>query len=89
MLRMSSLPRERIAVTNVCVGNHRGEPVYIHTFILNGEDMSKPPLVIVHGYGGSGALFYRVFEPLARHFRVYLFDVIGMGGSSRPDNFFP
>ena len=44
----------------------------------------KPILVLVHGFGGSAALFYRVMKGLAEHFYVIMFDIIGMGASSRP-----
>jgi len=39
----------------------------------------------VHGYGGSGALMYRLFKLLMPHFYVIAIDLIGMGSSSRPD----
>jgi pimeloyl-ACP methyl ester carboxylesterase len=31
-------------------------------------DDSKPKLVMIHGYGGSGALLYRLFRHLKAHF---------------------
>ena len=44
------------------------------------------PLVLVHGvYAGASSYEYRrVFDLLARDFRVYAFDLIGFGRSSRP-----
>jgi len=39
--------------------------------------------VLVHGYGGSGILFYKIIKDLAVHFHVILIDIIGMGSSSR------
>lgn len=48
-------------------------------------DQSKPPLVLVHGFGGSGALYYKVLKGLAVNFYVIVIDIIGMGSSSRPD----
>ena len=47
-------------------------------------DASLPPLLFLHGYGGSGLLLYKLFKPLAAHFRAYFIDLIGMGSSSRP-----
>jgi pimeloyl-ACP methyl ester carboxylesterase len=44
-------------------------------------------LVFVHGYAASGALFYRTYQHLKEHFCVLMIDMIGMGGSSRPENF--
>jgi pimeloyl-ACP methyl ester carboxylesterase len=40
--------------------------------------------VLVHGYGGSGVIFYKMMKSLSDYFHLILIDVIGMGGSSRP-----
>ena len=45
----------------------------------------KPTVVIIHGYGGSGMIFYKMFKQLSEHFHVYLIDLLGMGRSSRPE----
>jgi pimeloyl-ACP methyl ester carboxylesterase len=50
-------------------------------------DQSKPILVLVHGFGGSGALFYQIFKYLINYFNLILIDIIGMGSSSRPTDF--
>ena len=47
-------------------------------------DESKPKMVLVHGYGGSGALLYRIFKHLITEFHIFAIDLIGMGSSSRP-----
>ncbi|MFO0117935.1 MAG: alpha/beta fold hydrolase [bacterium] len=54
---------------------------YVHTIKVG--DKNKPTLVLVHGFAGSGALFYRVMKGLAEHFYLVMFDIIGMGCSSR------
>ena len=41
----------------------------------------------MHGFGSSSALYYRMIGRLQNKFRVVLVDIIGMGGSSRPDNY--
>jgi pimeloyl-ACP methyl ester carboxylesterase len=38
----------------------------------------------VHGYGGSGVIFYKIIRALAEKFHLILIDIIGMGSSSRP-----
>lgn len=66
------------------------EPICLQTIIC-GEDAQsfrrngsqKPVLVIMHGYGGSGSVFYNVLEYLTPHFCVIFVDLTGMGGSSR------
>jgi pimeloyl-ACP methyl ester carboxylesterase len=40
--------------------------------------------VLVHGYGGSGVLLYRIFKELSQHFNLIAIDLLGMGSSSRP-----
>lgn len=40
--------------------------------------------MLIHGYGGSGLIFYKIIKPLADKFNLYLVDIIGMGSSSRP-----
>lgn len=42
-------------------------------------------LVVIHGYGGSGMIFYKMFRELSEHFHVYFIDLLGMGRSSRGD----
>ena len=59
--------------------------MYVSTIFAGNRAEGKPVLVLVHGYGGSAALFYRVFKRLTEHFYVIAFDIIGMGASSRPD----
>jgi pimeloyl-ACP methyl ester carboxylesterase len=45
-------------------------------------------MVWIHGYAASGALFYKLMSTLSKMFRIYFIDIVGMGGSSRPDNFY-
>lgn len=49
------------------------------------EQREKPVLVLLHGYGGGGAVFYRMVKDLASMFHVYLVDLLGMGSSGRPE----
>ena len=41
--------------------------------------------MLTHGYNGSVTLFYKSIKSLSEKFYLILFDIIGMGGSSRPD----
>ena len=41
-------------------------------------------MVLVHGYGGSGIMFWKILKPLTEHYHLILIDIIGMGASSRP-----
>lgn len=44
-------------------------------------------LVLVHGYGGSGALFFKIIKQICKYFCLIFVDIIGMGSSSRPSDF--
>jgi 3-oxoadipate enol-lactonase len=48
-----------------------------------------PTLLLLHGWGASGALnWYRVFEPLSRHFRIVAPDLRGHARGLRTQNVF-
>tara|TARA_B110000285_G_scaffold206023_1_gene244244 strand:- start:528 stop:806 length:279 start_codon:yes stop_codon:yes gene_type:complete len=53
------------------------------------ENQTKdtPKVVFVHGYCGSGALYYKMFEFLAKHVCLILVDLPGMGASDHPQDF--
>ena len=70
---------EEIQIRNVMIDD-KGN--YIRTLIMG--DSSKQKLVLVHGYGGSGVLLYRIFKDLSQHFNLIAIDLLGMGSSSRP-----
>lgn len=42
-------------------------------------------MVILHGFGASGIIFWKIMKPLAERYHLIFVDIIGMGGSSRPD----
>ena len=69
------------------------EPISLQTIICGEQAQTfrhtgseKPVLVILHGYGGSGSVFYNVLEYLTKHFTVIFVDLTGMGGSSRTND---
>lgn len=37
----------------------------------------------MHGYGGSGVMFWKIIKQLSAHYHLFLIDILGMGGSSR------
>lgn len=41
-------------------------------------------MVLTHGYGAGGAIFYRVLNDLSDYFHLYVIDLLGMGASGRP-----
>jgi len=70
---------KEISVFNVPI-NYKGEN-YIHT-IRAGD--SNQVLTLLHGYGGTGVLFYPILKELSKKYQVYCIDLLGMGLSSRP-----
>ena len=44
----------------------------------------KPLLIFLHGFAGSGALYYKLFKKLMTKFVLVTIDMVGMGGCSRP-----
>ncbi|CAN8074461.1 unnamed protein product [Agarophyton chilense] len=52
--------------------------------MLSAGDASKPPLVLLHGWGAGLAFFGRNISSLAPYYRLYLLDWPGFGASSRP-----
>jgi len=42
---------------------------------------------LIHGYGQSSALFFPILKQLAQYFDIFMYDIIGMGSSSRPNDF--
>ena len=98
LLLCSGLPRDHFYQINVKVGKYEGEDVLLRTVVVgenarkNGKAVSrsengKRTYVLVHGYAGSGALLYKVFKGLSEHFNLIVVDIIGMGSSSRPNDF--
>ena len=57
---------------------------YNHLYCLISGDPSNPPFVLLHGYGGSGLIFYKIIKSLSSRYYLYIIDHLGMGRSSRP-----
>ena len=85
VLLLSGLPESQLRPKNILVGTHDGQPVNIRTTVCGDE--SKPKVVFVHGYGGSGALFFKIIKQMCKYFCVIFVDIIGMGASSRPSDY--
>lgn len=59
---------------------------YIWTYEIKSEENSeeKPTIILVHGYGGSGIIYYKVIYELSKEYNIIMCDLLGMGRSSRP-----
>ncbi|KAI3643116.1 hypothetical protein MP228_012671 [Amoeboaphelidium protococcarum] len=69
-----------------------GNDVKINTFVMENnkyssyQDIQKKHLVLTHGYGSGLGMYYRMFPYLSfapDNYKVYSFDLLGMGLSSR------
>ena len=81
LLNLSGLQvGKEIEIINVKI-NFLGEN-YIHTVVCG--DKSKEVLVILHGFGGSSVMNYKILKKLSESYHVYCIDLLGMGLSSRP-----
>lgn len=45
-----------------------------HVRTISIGDKSKPVIVLVHGYGGAGVMFYKIIKDLIEHYYVILID---------------
>lgn len=76
LIEFTGIPIEKVKV-----------PVDHYNFLycLICGDPKNPPLVLLHGYGGSGLIFYKIIKDLASKHYLYIVDHLGMGRSSRPN----
>jgi pimeloyl-ACP methyl ester carboxylesterase len=69
---------------------HQSLTLSIHTVVTQDRkgtpnDLSvKPPLVLLHGFGGGVGIFTKNFEELSEHYTVYAIDIPGFGRSTKP-----
>ena len=93
ILVYTGIPRSEIVIKKVKVGEFDQEDVFMHSIIVGSNKFasirkqSKPIMVLIHGFAASGACYYSLFKPLSEHFVVITLDLVGMGQSSRPNNF--
>jgi len=40
---------------------------------------------MIHGFGGTGMVFYRMIGVLRKYFRITTIDLLGQGASGRPN----
>ena len=78
MMAYSGLTEEEYEVKKVYINDE--ETAYMSTILVGNPD--NPPLVLVHGFGCAGVLYYKVMKDLAKNFYVIAIDILGMGMSS-------
>ena len=94
VLRLSQVPDDQIVRKNVHFSLENGEIVKIRTFIFSdqkifqfdddeSEEICKPTLVMLHGFGCNACYTYQLYKGLVEDFRVISIDMLGYGSSSR------
>jgi len=56
----------------------------VHLQVRQGGREGAPPLLLLHGYPETGAMWHRVARELAPHYRLVMPDLRGYGASDKP-----
>jgi len=75
------IPGKNLKIYDVALPERGG---HIHT-VEAGWGENKPKLLLLHGYGGSSLVFWKMMAKLKDKYHVYAIDQYGTGQSSRPD----
>jgi len=57
-----------------------GRRIFVRTAITHG----RPALLLIHGFPTASYDWHRLWEPLARRYSLYAFDMLGFGLSEKP-----
>lgn len=91
MLDLSGMPSESIKSLSIKVGTDaEGKKITMRTHVINPANFNnnkKPKMVFLHGYAAAGCIYYGLYPVLSEHFCAIFVDTIGMGSSSRPNDF--
>ena len=60
------------------------KPFRVRTFVVKPIIKESKTLVLLHGYVSSSVFFYKMLEPLARKYRIIMFENTSHGLNSRP-----
>lgn len=86
LFSLSGLDYDTFKISNVSI-DEAGN--YVRTFEIPALNLTgeKPPtLVLIHGYGGFAAIFYKIIKDIVGSgIHLIMIDIIGMGTSSRPE----
>ena len=86
LFSLSGLDYDTFKISNVPI-DEAGN--YVRTFEIPALNLTgeKPPtLVLIHGYGGFAAIFYKIIKDIVGSgIHLIMIDIIGMGTSSRPE----
>jgi cardiolipin-specific phospholipase len=78
--KWSGLPPDAIQISDIPITDIKDDKIHCISVVTG----KKEALVMIPGFGGSGALYYRVMKGLSEKYDLYLVDMRGMGCSGRP-----
>lgn len=78
--RWSKVPQQNIKITDTQISDIKDDKIHCIALATG----KKEPLVMIPGFGASGALYYKVMQGLSEKYDLYLVDMRGMGCSGRP-----
>lgn len=80
MLSLSGLDKKYFNIQDIDIG----DDIKIHTIYINRiKETEHNKLLMIHGYGGNSAIFYKMLKDLSKFFYITLVDIPGMGFCSR------
>jgi len=80
LYKWSGLPSNYIQISDIPITDIKDDKIHCISIITG----KKEALVILPGFGASGALYYKVMKGLSEKYDLYLVDMRGMGCSGRP-----
>ena len=76
---------EQVVQEDVYLDDDRTGQNFIHQITIKPEKQGLPKVVLIHGYGGGGGVYFKMVEHMVNYYEVILIDLLGMGASGRPD----
>ena len=77
LLQAAGIEREDIIQEDVNLDGRSGSPNYIHQITVKPKERGLPKLVMIHGFGGGGAVFFKMIRHLSSYFEVITVDLLG------------
>ena len=85
LIHNNKITREDILIENINLDGRADSQNYIHQITIKPKKEGLPKIVMIHGFGGGGAVFCNMIPYLCNYFEVILIDLLGMGASGRPE----
>jgi pimeloyl-ACP methyl ester carboxylesterase len=73
-----------LAALNLPYQSHMIDTLHGRTHVLELGDRSKPPMIMLQGFGASAPLWKKQFADFARDYHLFAFDIPGHPGKSEP-----